>query len=139
MFIWDHKVGQKTKNSQFHFLQGWISWYRICRPFLRFLDPEIAPFLRFLDPEFFLSIFTISGSRNGSISGVSGSRNCTISTICGSRNFRQCACLHTWLCLWSVCGWVGRPKTFLCLNDQAHNCLIHFYKRGPIMDELEEV
>ena len=24
--------------------------YRICRPFPRFLDPEIAPFLRFLDP-----------------------------------------------------------------------------------------
>ena len=25
--------------------------YRICQPFLQFLDPEIAPFLRFLDPE----------------------------------------------------------------------------------------
>ena len=25
--------------------------YMICRPFLRFLDPEIAPFLQFLDPE----------------------------------------------------------------------------------------
>ena len=62
-------------------------WYRICRPFLRFLDPEISPFLRFLDPEIVLSIFTISGSRNCSISAVSGSRNCTISTISGSRIF----------------------------------------------------
>ena len=61
--------------------------YRICRPFLRFLDPEIAPFLQFLDPEIILSIFTISGSRNCSISAISGSRNCTISTISGSRIF----------------------------------------------------
>ena len=27
--------------------------YRICRPFLRFLDPEIEPFQQFLDSEFF--------------------------------------------------------------------------------------
>ena len=31
--------------------------YRICQPFLRFLDPEIAPFLQFLDPEFFFVNF----------------------------------------------------------------------------------
>ena len=57
--------------------------YRICRPFLRFLDPEIAPFLLFLDPEIHLSIFTISDSRICSISEVSGSKSCSISTISG--------------------------------------------------------
>ena len=66
---------------------GLAGRYRICRPFLLFLDPEIAPFLWFLDPEIFSSIFTISGSRNCSISAVSGARNCTISTISGARNF----------------------------------------------------
>ena len=76
-----------SKDTSMQSLQYASMRYRICRPFLRFLDPEIAPFLQFLDPEIFWSIFTISGSRNCSISAVSGSRNCTISTISGSRIF----------------------------------------------------
>ena len=35
----------------------------------------------------------------------------------------------------SVCGHL----IFLCLNDQAYNCLIHFYKRGPIMCRKKKI
>ena len=77
-FLSHPKCNDRNKTASESFLTQ-LKWYRICQPFLRFMDPEITQFV--------LSIFIISGSRNCCISAVSGSRNYTISTISGSRFF----------------------------------------------------
>ena len=74
-------------DNKYHKVDQWGKfWYRICRPFLLFLDPKISPFWWFLDPEMFWTIFMIYGSINCSFSMVSRSRNDTISLFNESRN-----------------------------------------------------
>ena len=48
--------------------------------------------------------------------------------------FRQRACLHTWLCLWSVGGWVDQ-KVWSSGKFPIRDIVV----QGNDLDELEEV
>ena len=52
LWFQNNEPGANIKTLPSSNLPAWPACrYRICRPFCRFLDPEISPFWRFLDPE----------------------------------------------------------------------------------------
>ena len=116
-FLSHPKCNDRNKTASESFLTQ-LKWYRICQPFLRFMDPEITQFV--------LSIFIISGSRNCCISAVSGSRNYTISTISGSRIFLSISTIsgsrNCSICGFSIGPPTGARQTSPTIHRAPRNC-----------------